>query len=222
METLKTNFNNPSDLNLSNSYSTVSATLDNPFFNKQLYGNFGSADPVLQEILPKKINLGPNNGNNNNQGGPLNLGLTSPGTVLNSMDCSGLDFVNTNPSYDNLTFQMCLDKFNDEYRIPYMTFNNLLKNLPYTFSALNEHQKRHYLHKISKFLDLELNKLNHKEKFENFENKNENENFENKNENFNENFDDAPNSSSNLPIILCLVLLIIILVTSVLFIANKK
>ena len=53
------NFNNPQNLQLSDSYSTISATLNNPYVAKPIdYGDFRSSDPVLNSMLPQIINLG--------------------------------------------------------------------------------------------------------------------------------------------------------------------
>lgn len=142
------NFNNPSELNISNSYSVVSPYLE--------YGDFRRADPALTKMLPKIYNLGPNNnGNADNYKGNnnINLGLTSPGTVEKSMSCSGLDYVQTNPDYSTLTFQTCLDKFEKQYFMPNIVFNNLLNNLPYTFNQLSEQDKHHYLKSLQKFIN---------------------------------------------------------------------
>ena len=132
------NFNNPSKLNPSDSYSVVSQYLEN--------GDFSSTDPSLEKTLPKILNVGQhNNGNTNNyqdvnnvsKGNKnINLGLTSPGKVEKSMSCSGLDYIQTNTDYSTLTFQTCLDKFEKQYFIPNIVFNNLLNNLPYTFDRL--------------------------------------------------------------------------------------
>ena len=148
------NFNNPSKLNSSNSYSVVSPYLE--------YGDFRSADPTLTKMLPKIHNLGPdNNGNANNYkdvidaskgNRNINLGLTSPGTVEKSMSCSGLDYVQTNPDYSTLPFQTCLDKFEKQYFMPNIVFNNLLNNLPYTFDRLSEEDKNNYLKSLQNFI----------------------------------------------------------------------
>ena len=113
------NFNNPENLQLSNSYSTISATLNNPFVPPPIdYGDFRSSDPVLNDLLPKIINVGENNGNASNMKDVFNgdsnsnYGLTSPGFIDNAMKCTGLDFINTNPNYDKLPFEVCLNKFN--------------------------------------------------------------------------------------------------------------
>jgi hypothetical protein len=139
------NFNNPSVLNLSNSYSTVSATLENPAVAKTPdYGDFRSADPELAMLLPKN----------------LNFGITSPGTVAMETQCNGLDFMNTNPDFDKLPFQVCLDKFSDKYTIPEQAFNNLMNNLPYTFSALSKEEQKRYLDSLQNFINKQTNKSN--------------------------------------------------------------
>lgn len=149
------NFNNPSKLNVSDSYSVVSPYLE--------YGDFRSANPSLEKTLPKILNTGKNNnGNANNyhdvnnvsKGNKnINLGLTSPGTVEKSMSCSGLDYIQTNPDYSTLTFQTCLDKFEKQLFIPSIVFNNLLNNLPYTFERLSNEDKNHYLKSLQKFIN---------------------------------------------------------------------
>ena len=166
MEDIKNeNFNNPQNLQSGNSYSTISATLNNPFVAKPIdYGDFRSADPVLNSILPKTINLGHDNGNANNGNDifngnkNFNLALTSPGTIDDSMKCTGLDYVNTNPDYDKLPFQVCLNKFNSQYQIPEIAFNNLMNNLPYTFSALSPEEKKRYLSSLQNFVDTQSTK----------------------------------------------------------------
>ena len=61
------NFNNPENLQLSDSYSVISSILNNPYVAKPIdYGDFRSADPVLNSMLPSVINQGKNNGNANN------------------------------------------------------------------------------------------------------------------------------------------------------------
>ena len=141
------NFNNPDKINNSNSYSIISATLDNPFvkFKPDLaYGDFRSADPVLTSILPKNINLG----------------LTSPGFLDKATECTGLQIMNNNPDFDKLPFKVCLDKFSDQYAIPEMAFNNLLNNLPYTFSVLSDEEKKNYIQRLKTFVDTESVKNN--------------------------------------------------------------
>ena len=143
------NFNNPSVLNLSDSYSTVSATLENSGVAKTIdYGDFRSADPELTMLLPKN----------------LNLGITSPGTVAMETQCNGLDFMNTNPDFNKLPFQVCLDKFSDKYTIPEQSFDNFMNSLPYTFSALTKNNKIKYLDSLQKFINKESNE---KESFDN-------------------------------------------------------
>ena len=139
------NFNNPQNLNLSNSFSTVSATLENPAVAQTPeYGDFRSADPGLAALLPKN----------------LNYGITSPGTVNMETQCNGLDFMDTNPDFSRLPFSACLEKFNDQYRIPEMAFNNLMNSLPYTFSALTPDEQRRYLTSLQNFIDTETNDSN--------------------------------------------------------------
>lgn len=137
-----TNFNNPSNIPSNNTYSVVSATLENPFVtNKVDYGNFTSADPVLREILPKNVNI--------------NLGITSPGFVDDEGVCTGLGFINNNPSYDKMPFSACLDKYNTQYAIPESVFDNLMHNLPYTFDRLSKEEKKKYLSQFKKFIEKE-------------------------------------------------------------------
>ena len=143
------NFNNPQFLDKSNSYSTVSATLENPAVRvTPEYGDFRSANPELASLLPKN----------------LNYGITSPGTVQMETECGGLDFMNTNPDFSKLPFEVCLNKFSDQYRIPEMAFNNLMNSLPYTFSALSNDEKTNYLNKLQKFIHNEENNVNKKNK----------------------------------------------------------
>lgn len=233
------NFNNPQNLQLSDSFSTISATLNNPFVPKPIaYGDFRSSDPVLNSMLPGVINLGKDNGNANNMKDVLNgnknfnYGLTSPGFVDNAMKCTGLDFVNTNPDYDKLPFQTCLNKFNTQFQIPEMAFNNLMNNLPYTFSALSPDEQKRYLSSLQNFVDAESTKngidMNNTDKINNLK-----ENYETVNNeilsknNIKEHFGSRHEkgcSSSNLSLsgILSIVLIVIIVLVFLLFIANKN
>ena len=233
------NFNNPQNLQLSNSFSTISATLNNPFVPKPIdYGDFRSSDPVLNSLLPAVTNLGNDKGNANNMkdvfngNNNLKLGLTSPGFVDNAMKCTGLDFVNTNPDYDKLPFQTCLDKFNSQYRIPEMAFNNLMNNLPYTFSALSPDEQKRYLSSLQSFIDTEsikngidinntknINNLTENYKTINNETSSKNnikEYFGSKHEK------DCSSSNLSLSGILSIVLIVIIVLVFLLFIANKN
>jgi len=237
----KKNFNNPENLQLSSSYSTISNTLNNPYTIKPIkYGDFSSADPVLNSMLPGVINLGKDNGNANymkdvvNGKKNLNPGLTSPGFIDNAMECVGLDFVNTNPDYDKLPFQVCLNKFNTEYQIPEIVFNNLMNNLPYTFSALSPIEKKKYLTSLQNFIDTQSKNIkfntnntnntnstnntnNSEKKFQKFQNDIEiKEYFGNKNE------ENSSDSGLSLSGILSIVLIIIIVLIFLLFITNKK
>ena len=236
------NFNNPQNLQLSDSFSTISTTLNNPFVPKPIaYGDFRSSNPVLNSMLPGVINLGKDNGNANNMKDVLNgnnnfnYGLTSPGFVDNAMKCTGLDFVNTNPDYDKLpTFQVCLNKFNSQYQIPEMSFNNLMNNLPYTFSALSPQEQKRYLSSLQNFVDTESIKNgidmnnNLKKNNETFNNvKENNETFNNVKENFGNKHDsklekNCSSSSLSLSGILSIVLIVIIILVFLLFITNKK
>ena len=136
-----TNFNNPSNLP-----STNPVYID--------YGNFQSADPKLNSVLPKNVNLP--------------LGLTSPGFIDNATECTGLDFVNTTPPVNDLTFSQCLDKFNDQYDIPELAFVNLLNNLPKTFSALPNNDRIKYINQLKEFIESCENKVNVPHKKESF------------------------------------------------------
>lgn len=230
------NFNNPQNLQLSDSFSTISATLNNPFVAKPIdYGDFRSSDPVLNSMLPAVINLGKDDGNAHNMkdvfkgNNNFNYGLTSPGFVDNAMKCTGLDFVNTNPDYDKLPFQTCLNKFNSQYQIPEMAFNNLMNNLPYTFSALSPDEQKRYLSSLQNFVDTEstkngidMNKINNlKEKYETINNEISSKN--NIKEHFGSGHKKSCSSSSlSLSGILTIVLIVIIVLVFLLFIANKN
>lgn len=230
------NFKNPQNLQLNNSFSTISATLNNPFVPKPIkYGDFRSSNPVLNSMLPGIINLGKNNGNANNMNdvfngnNNFNYGLTSPGFVDNAMKCTGLDFVNTNPDYDKLPFQTCLNKFNSQYQIPEMAFNNLMNNLPYTFNVLSPDEKKKYLSSLQNFVDtestkngIEMNNMNYlKEKYETVNNKTSSKN--NIKEHFGSKHEKSCSSSSlSLSGILSIVLIVIIVLVFLLFIANKN
>lgn len=215
-----------------NSYTTVSSTLDNPYVASSIdYGDFSSADPVLNTMLPKVLNLGYDHGNADNMKDVfnnyknINYGLTSPGTIDNAMSCTGLDFINTNPNVDKLTFQMCLNKFTKQYNIPEQVFNNLMHSLPYTFSTLSTSEKNRYIKLLKNFItENEINDKNDENTEDNNSTKhqnNEQENFENIKENFN---GSNCSGSSGLSIsgILTIVLIIIIILVFILFIANKK
>jgi hypothetical protein len=239
------NFNNPENLQLSNSYGVISATLDNPYVAKPIeYGDFRSADPVLNSMLPKLLNLGHNDGNANNGNDitspnhNVNLGLTSPGTVTKSMECSGLDYIDTNTNYDKLPFQVCLNKFNKQYRIPEMAFNNLINDLPYTFSAVQEEEKERYLSSLQGFIDKEsikngihLNKHHNNHNNHNNQPDNDDDNshknthidsFKNIKEHFGDKKPKCSGSGLSLSGILTIVIIIIIIIVFVLFIANKN
>ena len=135
--------------------------------------------------------------------------------VDNAMKCTGLDFVNTNPDYDKLpTFQVCLNKFNSQYQIPEMSFNNLMNNLPYTFSALSPQEQKRYLSSLQNFVDTESIKngidMNNNLK-ENFGNKHDSKLEKN-----------CSSSSLSLSGILSIVLIVIIILVFLLFITNKN
>ena len=142
------NFNNPQNLSLSDVYSTVTATINNPGIE---FGDFTSDNPELAALLPKN----------------LNLGITSPGTIHMETECNGLDFMNTNDNFDKLPFSACLNRFNDKYMIPDIAFDNLMNSLPYTFSALSKKDKVNYLKSLQNFIDNEKKphvKLSHSKK----------------------------------------------------------
>lgn len=194
------NFNNPQNLNLSNSFSTVSATLENPAVAQTPeYGDFGSADPELALLLPKN----------------LNFGITSPGTVNMETQCNGLDYMNNNPDFSKLPFQVCLNKFSDQYQIPEMAFNNLINSLPYTFSALTKKEQHRYLNSLQKIINDVSGKFNipNKEKKVHFSD-NIKENFGNKESDENQKQDCLDNNLLtnilyiSIIIILCLLFLV--------------
>jgi hypothetical protein len=151
------NFNNPTDINtLSKSYSVIippTNKINNQHINnnneissnKLPYGYFASADPDIESRLPRKVNLGQQKPENLNNAAQLQLGITSPGTIDKATVCDGLDFINTNPNYDNIPFEYCLQKFGDHYKIPTVVFENLINNLPYVFSGLSTKEKKSYL-----------------------------------------------------------------------------
>lgn len=193
--------NNPSKINTSKSYSIVSSTLNNPFVGVE-YGNFGSADPVLQSLLPNNINLG----------------ITSPGYVDDATNCTGLDYLNTNTNVDKIPFQYCLDKFTKQYNIPENVFNNLMHNLPYTFSSLSKEEKERYIEKLNKFIEKEQKHNHNHHHKDNADNNNDNvkkEDFDNMiQEKFRENLSDCKNGedlkiSKYLYIIIVVVLIVI-------------
>ena len=217
------NHNNPTNINeITNSYSVVvppSLNINNPFVNSNQqnnnnlpYGYFGSANPEIESRLPRKINLGPQGPNKN-----LQLGLTSPGTIDKATACDGLDFINTNPDYDKIPLEYCLQKFGKHYQIPGMTFDNLLNNLPYTFSALTNEQKNSYLSKLKDFVNKESSKISGN-KVEHFGN-NKKENYGNSKDS-----DDSECSDSNISLsgVLCIIVIIIIVILFLLFLAKKN
>lgn len=230
------NNNNPTNINeITNSYSVIvppSLNIDNPFINSNQqnnnnnfpYGYFGSANPEIESRLPHKINLGPKGpkgpkgpqGPNNN----LQLGITSPGTIDKATACDGLDFVNTNPDYDKIPLEYCLQKFGEHYQIPGIAFDNLLNNLPYTFSALTNEQKNSYLSKLKDFVNKESSKLPGN-KVEHFGN-NKKENYGNSNVSNYSNDSDCSNSNISLSGVLCIIVIIVIIILFLLFIAKKN
>ncbi len=60
--------------------------------------------------------------------------------------------MDTNPDYNKIPFGFCLNKYQKQYRIPEIAFNNLMNSLPYTFSALSEEEKKRYLDLLNKFI----------------------------------------------------------------------
>ena len=89
--------------------------------------------------------------------GSVNPGLTSPGHLNNAYDCTGLDFIKTNPSYDTLTFGQCLEKFGEKYDMSTLTFENFMSNLQFTFPALTRKEKIEYLDKLQNFINKYMN-----------------------------------------------------------------
>ena len=138
------------------------------------YGDFGQADPDLTKRLPYSVNLG----------------LTSPGFLDNASECTGVNFINQNPEYDKITFSQCLNKFQDQYFIPQQGFASLLKNLPLTFSALDNDSKKYYINELQKF----INTVDEKNKY-NISKKNNNNNKNDKKEKL-ENLDNTKSNSS--------------------------
>lgn len=157
----------------------------------------------MNNNVQKKINPKTSNG--------LNLGLTSPGTIDNEMQCTGLDFFNTNSDYDDLTFQKCLNKFEKDYYINEIPFNNMIKNLPYTFSSLNSEQKKKYLNKLEDFIAKVKDAPDKRENFQN--NK---ENYESST-----NDDNCSDSNFNLTGVLAIIIMVLIIVVFVMFITKK-
>ena len=99
------------------------------------YGDFGQADPEMTKRLPSSVNLG----------------LTSPGFLDNASECTGVDFIDQNPPYDKITFAQCLNKFQDQFFIPQQGFASVLRNLPLTFSALDNDSKKFYIMNCKNF-----------------------------------------------------------------------
>ena len=127
-----TTLNIDSSKNLNN-YPVKSNNLSNLQLTKEpqnIYGNFSSANPELAMYLPN---------------------VTSPGWI-DSANCTGLDYVNTNPDYSTLTYQQCDNKFTDQYFIPENGFAALLKNLNYTFDALSDESKKNYINQLKLFI----------------------------------------------------------------------
>jgi len=110
------------------------------------YGNFGNSDPDLANRLPTVTTN-------------VNLGITSPGFLDPSMSCTGLDYINTNPSYNTNNI------FDSQYTLPKTTIDNLFKNAEYTFSALSDSDKKQYLDTFKRFIN-SVDNNNKKVKFE--------------------------------------------------------
>lgn len=162
------------------------------------YGNFNTANPELTERLPHLTNLG----------------LTSPGFIDNASDCKGLDFINTNPSYDKLTFQQCSNKFQDQYFIPEQGFVSLLKNLKYTFSVLPDKDKEFYINELNKFIE------SNQKIDKNIDTKKENfniEHYESDNSNKEENCKSVPNYEINNILIITVVILLCFIIFGMIF-----
>lgn len=199
--------NNPSKINTSKSYSIVSSTLNNPFVGVE-YGNFGSADPVLQSLLPNNINLG----------------ITSPGYVDDATNCTGLDYLNTNTNVDKIPFQYCLDKFTKQYNIPENVFNNLMHNLPYTFSSLSKEEKKRYIDKLNKFIEKEQKHHHHKDNADDNNDNLKKEDFDNMiQEKFRENLSDCKNGEDlKISKYLYIIIVVVLIIIFVLFFMNFK
>ena len=196
--------NNPSKINTSKSYSIVSSTLNNPFVGVE-YGNFGSADPVLQSLLPNNINLG----------------ITSPGYVDDATNCTGLDYLNTNTNVDKMPFQYCLDKFTKQYNIPENVFNNLMHNLPYTFSSLSKEGKKRYIDKLNKFIEKHHH---HKDNADDNNDNSKKEDFDNMiQEKYRENLSDCKNGEDlKISKYLYIIIVVVLIIIFVLFFMNFK
>lgn len=141
----------------------------------------------------------------------IDRGITSPGNIDKADLHNGLDFVSTNNNY-NVSLEHCLNKYGNEFSVPKLTFNNIINNLPYIFSSLNNEDKKLYLDKLKLFISGEHTKL--QQNIENFEN---NENQENTN------VAECKSNNNNIFInILCIILVIIIVILFVLYITKKK
>ena len=214
------NVNNPSFLNKGNNVSVISAEINNPFVKSiPSYSDFSSADPVLNSMLPGQINLGdiksgpPPNIRNPGLNAQLNKGITSPGTLNNAYECPGLDFTCNGTSFDNLTFGQCLEKFGDQYKIPEMTFNNLINSLPFTFEALSDNEKNKYIQLLQNFIDNHANKNNKKVPIK--------ENFTNV-DYFADSKKDCKDKSISVNGIFSIVIIVLLLLIIIIFIFTKK
>ena len=221
------NDNNPSFLNKGDNVSVVSVEINNPFVKGiPSYSDFSSDDPVLNSMMPAQVNLGPiRNGPPPNETkktglqGQLNYGITSPGNLDNAYQCSGLDYTCTGTSYDSLTFQQCLDKFGEQYQIPEITFNNLIKSLPYTFDVLDHEEKKRYLKLLNNFVNNQSSKYNihlNKEKVED----KPSENFTNID--YFANPKDCKDKNLSVSGILTIVIILLLILMFVLFITKKN
>lgn len=138
----------------------------------------------------------------------IDRGITSPGNIDKADLHNGLDFVSTNNNY-NVSLEHCLNKYGNEFTVPKLTFNNIINNLPYTFSSLNSEDKKIYLEKLNLFIREQYSKLG--QNIENFEN------------NDNQAEAKVECQSKNIFInILCIILVIIIIILFVLYITKNK
>ena len=178
------------------------------------YADFRTADPYLQSILPRQIPYG----------------ITSPGTIHMETDCTGLDFVDTNPVYDKLPFSVCLNKFNEQYRIPESVFNNFMNSLPYTFSALSDNEKKRHLLELKKFVenlsesDNSINRsINKTKKVAHYENPNYGSRPDSLRSNVRSSGDDCGDGKINIyNTILFVSVIIILLIIGIIYITNNN
>ena len=163
------------------------------------YGDFGQADSELTSKLPSSVNLG----------------LTSPGFLDNASECTGVDFINNNPSYEQVTFSQCLDKFQDQFMIPQQGFASLMHNLPYTFSVLDNKDKEYYINELKTFInrvenkDKKITDKNKKSKnVENFKNDNLNGNSNDNSNEMNDSCKKVPNYEINCVLVMIILILL--------------